>query len=95
MAVARTTEIGSIAVIPSPSAVLTEPTAASTVGPVFPVKAEPSDRCASARYEWRRTTNDSWTVGATLAASNLFAATIRRCNALTVLAKAWPWRCRA
>jgi hypothetical protein len=73
MAVASVAEVGSIAVTPSPGATLNDPAANSTVAPLFAVKAEPSERCAYAQFQWRRNTNNTWTSATMLASSNQYA----------------------
>jgi len=73
VAVALVAEPGNIVVTPTPSATLTDPAANSTVSPLFAVKAEPSERCAYAQFQWRRNTNDTWTSAAMLASSNQYS----------------------
>ena len=75
VAVAETTELGDLTVVPAPWAALSNPSPGLPVPALFPVQAQPSERCTRAEFQWRPSTNDPWTVGAHLAESNDYAVT--------------------
>lgn len=75
VAVAVTTDIGDITVIPTPWAALSDPSPGLDVPSVFPVQVQPSERCTHAEFQWRASTNDPWTVGVQLAESNDYSTT--------------------
>ncbi len=70
--VADITDIGDLTVIPTPWAALSSPSPDSSVSDLMSVQAQPSERCTHAEFQWRTSTNTSWSIGANLNESNNF-----------------------
>ncbi|MCX6340631.1 MAG: carboxypeptidase regulatory-like domain-containing protein [Candidatus Aureabacteria bacterium] len=73
---ANTTDIVDLAVEPVPSAIIAKPDPSSTVGEIFGINAQPSDRCDHAILAWRESTTDPsapWTEVGTLSSGNNYS----------------------